>query len=85
MGPSLRWGDGGELVIPVRARTSGQEVSAGLPEIPAFAGMTARRGRQNGLTITSTTMSTTAIPGTSFIILSPRPLSARSPRASFFP
>jgi hypothetical protein len=28
-------------VIPAKAGTSGQEVSAGLPEVPAFAGMTA--------------------------------------------
>ncbi|MEA3009824.1 MAG: hypothetical protein QOJ91_1516 [Sphingomonadales bacterium] len=27
-------------VIPAKARTSGRKVSAGLPEIPAFAGMT---------------------------------------------
>jgi hypothetical protein len=27
-------------VIPARAGTSGQEVAAGLPEIPAFAGTT---------------------------------------------
>ena len=27
-------------VIPANAGTSGREVSAGLPEIPAFAGMT---------------------------------------------
>jgi hypothetical protein len=29
------------LVIPAKAGTSGREVSAGLPEVPAFAGMTA--------------------------------------------
>ncbi|MEA3009882.1 MAG: hypothetical protein QOJ91_1574 [Sphingomonadales bacterium] len=29
-----------EIVIPAKAGTSGQAVSAGLPEIPAFAGMT---------------------------------------------
>jgi hypothetical protein len=29
-------------VIPAKAGTSGQEVSAGLPEVPAFAGMTGR-------------------------------------------
>jgi hypothetical protein len=28
------------LVIPAEAGTSGQEVSAGLPEVPASAGMT---------------------------------------------
>jgi hypothetical protein len=28
------------LVIPAEAGTSGQEVSAGLPEAPAFAGVT---------------------------------------------
>jgi hypothetical protein len=28
------------LVIPAKAGTSGQEISAGLSEIPAFAGMT---------------------------------------------
>jgi hypothetical protein len=27
-------------VIPAKAGTSGQEISAGLPEVPAFAGMT---------------------------------------------
>ena len=27
-------------LIPAKAGTSGQEVSAGLPEVPAFAGMT---------------------------------------------
>jgi hypothetical protein len=27
-------------VIPAKAGTSGHEVSAGLPEVPAFAGMT---------------------------------------------
>ncbi len=27
-------------VIPAKAGTSGQEVAAGLPEVPAFAGMT---------------------------------------------
>jgi hypothetical protein len=27
-------------VIPAKAGTSGREASAGLPEIPAFAGMT---------------------------------------------
>jgi hypothetical protein len=27
-------------VIPAEAGTSGREVSAGLPEVPAFAGMT---------------------------------------------
>jgi hypothetical protein len=29
------------LVIPAKAGTSGQDVTAGLPEVPAFAGMTA--------------------------------------------
>jgi hypothetical protein len=29
-------------VIPAKAGTSGREVSAGLPEVPAFAGMTTR-------------------------------------------
>jgi hypothetical protein len=29
------------LVIPAQAGTSGQEVPAGLPEVPASAGMTA--------------------------------------------
>jgi hypothetical protein len=28
------------LVIPAKAGTSGREVSAGIPEVPAFAGMT---------------------------------------------
>jgi hypothetical protein len=28
-------------VIPAKAGTSGQEDTAGLPEVPAFAGMTA--------------------------------------------
>jgi hypothetical protein len=31
----------GALVIPAKAGTSGREVSAGLPEAPAFAGVTA--------------------------------------------
>ncbi|MEA3054508.1 MAG: hypothetical protein QOG72_3411 [Sphingomonadales bacterium] len=30
------------LVIPAQAGTPGQEASAGLPEVPAFAGMTVR-------------------------------------------
>jgi hypothetical protein len=29
-----------KVVIPAKAGTSGREVSAGLPEVPAFAGMT---------------------------------------------
>jgi hypothetical protein len=29
-----------KTVIPAKAGTSGREVSAGLPEVPAFAGMT---------------------------------------------
>ncbi len=29
-------------VIPAKAGTSGREVSAGLPEVPAFAGMTSQ-------------------------------------------
>jgi hypothetical protein len=28
------------IVIPAKAGTSGQEVTAGLPEAPAFAGVT---------------------------------------------
>jgi hypothetical protein len=28
------------IVIPAKAGTSGQDVSAGLPGVPAFAGMT---------------------------------------------
>jgi hypothetical protein len=40
----LRWvGVNDVSVIPAKAGTSGQEVSAGLPEIPAFAGITASR------------------------------------------
>jgi hypothetical protein len=31
-------------VIPAKAGTPGQEVSAGLPEVPASAGMTAANG-----------------------------------------
>ena len=34
----------GEPVNPAEAGTSGREVSAGLPEVPAFAGMTAMIG-----------------------------------------
>jgi len=30
------------IVIPAKAGTSGQQVAAGLPEVPAFAGMTSR-------------------------------------------
>lgn len=32
---------GGSLVIPAQAGISGREVTAGLPETPAFAGVTA--------------------------------------------
>jgi hypothetical protein len=36
-------GSGGfAIVVPAKAGTSGRKVSAGLPEIPAFAGMTRR-------------------------------------------
>jgi hypothetical protein len=28
------------IVIPAKAGTPGREISAGLPEVPAFAGMT---------------------------------------------
>ena len=41
--------------------------------------------RQNGFTITSTTISTTASPGTSFMIRSDFALIERSPRASLRP
>jgi len=34
----------GFTVIPAKAGTSGQEVSAGLPEVPASAGMTGGGG-----------------------------------------
>jgi hypothetical protein len=33
------------FVIPAKAGISGQEVSAGLPEVPAFAGMTGSEER----------------------------------------
>lgn len=70
---------------PAKAGISVQEGSACLDETPAFAGVTACGARQNGLTITSTTMIATATPGTSFMILSPRPLTGRMPFSSFLP
>lgn len=41
--------------------------------------------RQNGFTITNTTMITTASPGISFMSLNALPLTGRSPRASLRP
>jgi hypothetical protein len=38
------WGS----VIPAKAGTPGREVSAGLPEVPALAGMTGERGGRKG-------------------------------------
>jgi amino acid transporter len=38
-------------VIPAKAGTPGQEVSAGLPEVPAFAGTTRHGGSATWLTI----------------------------------
>jgi len=40
---------------------------------------------QNGRTITSTTIRTTAMPGSSFISRSALPLTGRAPAASFLP
>lgn len=61
------------------------DVPASLVGTPACAGVTTCRGRQKGRTITSTTISTTAIPGSSFISRSALPLTGRAPAASLRP
>ncbi len=76
---------GTNAVIPAKAGISAQEVTDLLDETPAFAGVTACWGRQNGFTITSTMIRTANRPGTSFIIRSALPLIERSPRASLRP
>src|SRR6185436_11172955 len=50
-------------------------------ECPSHGG----KGQENGLTMTSTTISTTAMPGISFISRSALPLTGRVPAASFLP
>ena len=82
-----------EKSYPVRERLAHQRMVEGLRPPFAYVG-TPHRGlnagpvperNQNGRTITSTTISTTKMPGTSFISRSARPLTGRSPAASFLP
>ena len=75
--PSLRW-EGWVSERQVRARPFRRRLPHPLPHQGGGV-------QEKGLMITSTTISTTAMPGSSFMILSALPLTGRAPRSSFLP